>query len=144
MSIKLSLIKSILKQINNMEDKKYTIIKYNIFKNCCENYDDNEFTMDIKYLTYSQCIYYLYHQCQKYLTIDLIEDTEDKEEKDLLTILCDGFKNIMKYKRLIIHNSECDCNVTFFIFDNNNKITIDSSCLYEDNYEYDINKYFEF
>ena len=142
MSIKLSLIKSILKQINNIEDKKYTIIKYDIFKSCCENYDDNEFTMDIKYLTYSQCIYYLYYECQKYLTIELIEDKKDKEEKDLLTILCDGFKNIMKYKRLTIHNSEC--NITFFIFDNNNKITIDSSCLYEDNYEYDINKYFEF
>jgi len=154
-------IKRIIKKLsegsNSTKDKKYTIVKFNVSNSCCTSQADNDFTMTMKRLSYSECIYYLLKECQKYLQPfefnDKDEDSEENEDEDDEEdneddedeeILYNGLKSIMETKRLTIYH--CLCGLDFFIFNEEDEIILEKSEFYDENFnnKYDINMHFEY
>ena len=143
------IIKQILKKLSNICDssytnKKYTIVKFNVSNSCCTSQADNDFIMEMKQLSYTNCITYLFEECKKYLDDEFNCNEEfnedDKDENYSLELLCEGLKSILDSKRLSIY--ECECGLDFFIFNEQDEIIVDNLSFHND--DFNIQSHFEF
>ena len=77
----MSLIERIVKKLNENKDKKYTVVKFDVRNACCTSQADGEFIMTIKQLSFTDCIHYLFEECQPHLD-ELFDDDTDDEDDD--------------------------------------------------------------